>query len=126
MGSIQPLVQPTLKNSAGAAPVRAPASIRRTSSIDVWWPDGRKGVFHVFGRARDAITPASGGAPVVIALDTLEAVLTAGVREIVSIQATPPRPALSRLVGETAGKRWRPLLAEAVPQERELATPLFL
>src|ERR1700730_13084285 len=89
------------RHSAGPAPVRVPGSARRTSSIDVSWPNGRAANLRMVGRARDIVTPISGGA-VILAEDAFEAWLQPD-RAIVSIESTPKRPALSRLIGSRGG-----------------------
>lgn len=116
--------------SAGAAPPRAPGSIRRTSSIDVSWPEGRNEAMRAVGRARDYLTPKAGaGGPrnagVVVAEDSFDARI-ANDRTILSIATAPPRPAIGRIVGERGGGRLRGVLAEVVPEERAGATPLYL
>jgi hypothetical protein len=113
------------RRSAGFAPLRTPGSARRTSSIDVSWPDGRAGKVRMVGRARDIVTPHCGGAPLVVAEDAFEAWLQPD-RVIVSIEAQPPRPALAKLVGERGGGGLRKALAATVPEERSGATPLYL
>jgi len=113
------------RRSAGPAPLRVPGSVRRTSSIDVSWPRGRGENARLVGRARDIVTPASGGAPIVQAEDSFEAILQPD-RTIVAIEAQPARPALSRLVGERGGGGLRQKLEEVVPEERRNATPLYL
>jgi hypothetical protein len=105
--------------------LRVPGSVRRTSSIDASWPDGRTGLLRLVGRARDIITPRAGGAPIVCAEDSFEAALK-GDRTIVAIAAEPARPAVSRLVGERGGGHLRKVLKEIVPEERRNATPLYL
>jgi Protein of unknown function (DUF2889) len=105
--------------------LRLANSARRTSSIDISWPEGRAGNMRMVGRARDIVTARFGGHPVVCAEDGFEALLTPE-RSIVTIQANPPRPALSRLVGERGGGGLRRVLEEIVPQERRNATPLYL
>jgi hypothetical protein len=124
MSVIEAIATPP-RNSAGAAPLRAPDSARRTSSIDVTWPDGRAGAMRMVGRARDVITRKSGGAPIHCAEDSFEALLSPE-RSIVSIEAAPARPALSRLVGERGGGGLRRALEQIVPEERRDATPLYL
>jgi hypothetical protein len=113
------------RHPAGAAPLRIPGSARRTSSIDVTWPGGRAGNSRLVGRARDIVTPPSGGAPVVLAEDAFEAWLQPD-RIIASIDAEPARPALSRLAGERGGGGLRGALEAIVPEERRKATPLYL
>jgi hypothetical protein len=77
------------------------------------------------GRARDYLTPRSGGSGVVLAEDAFTARIRQD-RTIVEIAADPPRPAMARLVGERGGGRLRGVLAEVVPEERAGATPLYL
>lgn len=121
----RPQLAPPPRRSAGAAPPRPPGSLRRTSSIDVSWPDGRAGNMWLQARARDAVTPRSGGAPVVCGEDSFEARLTPN-REIVAIAAEPPRPNLAQLVGARAGGGLRQAVEAAAPDERARATPLHL
>jgi len=113
------------QNSAGPSPRRRPGSIRRTSTIDTQWPDGRAGHLHMVGRARDAVTSASGGPPIVCAEDEFRAQLQWD-RTIVSIEATPVRPAIGQLVGSRGGGHLRKALDEVFPEERLGATPLHL
>jgi Protein of unknown function (DUF2889) len=124
MSVIEKLATPP-RSSAGAAPVRVPGSARRTSSIDISWPDGRAGAMRLVGRARDIVTPKSGGPPITCAEDGFEALLSPE-RSIVSIEAQPPRSALSRLIGERGGGGLRRALEQVIPEERRNATPLYL
>jgi hypothetical protein len=126
----QTALAPPPRCSAGAAPARRPGSVRRTSSIDVTWPDGRAGKMRLIGRARDAVTPRAGGppcvcVPVVLAEDSFEARLTPD-RAIAEIAAEPPRPELAGVVGARAGGGLRQAMEAAVPEERRHATPLHL
>jgi len=116
---------PPPKNSAGPAPRRMPGSVRRTSSIDAFWPDGQLGNRIMIGRARDVVTPVAGGPPAVLAEDSFRAILKPD-RTIVQIDADPPRPSLSRLVGSAGGSGLRRALEEIVPEERRHGTPLYL
>lgn len=119
------ILSPAPRRSAGPAPVRPAGSVRRTSSIDVSWPEGRAGHARFVGRARDVATGLAGGPPRVLAEDSFEARLTSE-RMIVSIEADPPRPGLARLVGERGGGGLRKVLQVAVPEERRQAAPLYL
>jgi hypothetical protein len=121
----QTALAPPPRCSAGAAPPRVPGSLRRTSTIDVTWPDGRAGNMRMVGRARDAVTPRAGGAPLVRAEDGFEASLTPH-RAIAAITAEPPRPQLAELVGARAGGGLRKAVDAALPDERRRATPLHL
>jgi len=113
------------RRSAGAAPARPPGSLRRTSTIDTVWPDGRAGNMSMTGRARDAVTSASGGAPIISAEDTFQARLQWD-RTIVEIAASPDRPEIQGLVGARGGGYLRQALDQVLPDERRNATPLHL
>ncbi|WP_299690574.1 DUF2889 domain-containing protein [Hydrocarboniphaga sp.] len=89
------------------------------------WPEGRAGNARLIGRARDIVTPDSGGSPLTCAEDAFEAWLKLDLT-IVAIEAQPPRPALARLAGTRVGSGLRQALAQAAPEERRLATPLYL
>jgi hypothetical protein len=99
--------------------------VRRTSSIDIAWPEGRAGRMQLVGRARDAVTPRSGGAPIICAEDGCTARLTPD-RTIAEIAAEPARPELAQLVGARAGGGLRQAVEAAAPEERRRATPLHL
>lgn len=77
------------------------------------------------GRARDLVTPRSGGPAVVCAEDMFEARVTSE-RKITAIEARPARPAIAQLIGQRGGGRLRGVLTEVMPQERAGATPLYL
>jgi hypothetical protein len=113
------------RDSAGPSPLRLPSSIRRTSTIDTSWPDGRVGLSQLVGRARDAVTPVGGGAPIVLAEDEFRARLQWD-RTIVEIDTTPARPDIARLVGARGGGHLRKALGQIFQAERAAATPLYL
>jgi hypothetical protein len=79
------------RNPIGPAPLRQPGSVRRTTSIDMTWPEGRGRPLLLSGRARDLLTPADGGAARVLAADEME-VLVSPERVILSMETQPPRP----------------------------------
>jgi hypothetical protein len=79
----------------------------------------------MIGRARDIVTPQSGGAPIVCAEDGFDARVGPD-RAITAIEAQPPRVDLSRLVGVRGGGKLRHALEQYVPAERRHATPLYL
>jgi len=114
-----------LRNPAGHAPARRPDSIRRTSTLETTWPDGRDGLLQITGRARDAVTPAGGGAVVVCGEDEFCARLQWD-RTITEIEATPARPNIGQLVGARGGGHLRKALDDLLPEERRNATPLHL
>lgn len=122
---VQHSFPPPPRCSAGPAPVRVPGSVRRTSSLDFFWPDGQAGAKRMIGRARDIITPFNGVPPTVCREDAITGIVKLD-RTIVAIESDPPKPALSRLVGERGGGGLRKVVAQVVPEEREHATPLYL
>jgi hypothetical protein len=99
--------------------------VRRTSSIDVSWPEGQGANLRLVGRARDMGTPRSGGAPVIYAEDSFDALLKPD-RTILAIESEPVRPAMSRLAGGRGGGGLRKMLEKIAPEERRNATPLYL
>ena len=113
------------RQSAGFAPKRRPGSVRRTSSIDVSWPDGRSGAMRFDGRARDVLTPASGDELVTIAEDALVASINAD-RTITAIESAPARQNIAKLVGERGGGHLREVLKEVLSDELYGASPLYL
>src|ERR1700741_4941330 len=88
-----PALPPPPQAPAGAAPPRAPGSIRRTSTIDVTWPDGRGGPMRLIGRARDLLAAGAGTGSTRVAEGAFDALLTRE-RMITAISASPDRPML--------------------------------
>jgi hypothetical protein len=91
----------------------------------VTWQDGRAGGMTLIGRARDVVTPQSGGNPVVVAEDSFRAQLK-GDRTIVAITTDPVRPGTHQLVGARGGGHLRRAIDDVMPEERHGATPLHL
>lgn len=65
---------------AGHSPLRRPNSLRRTSSIDTTWPDGRDSRLRFHGVARDRFTSVGGGARRVLDRDDKFAIIAADIR----------------------------------------------
>lgn len=118
------IVPPPLRQTANPAPIRPACSIRRTSSVDVTWPDGVLGKRVLHGRARDLLTDA-GGKAAVLAEAAMEAMLDPE-RKILALAATPAPPRLQELVGERGGGHLRMVMAEILPELIERADPLYL
>lgn len=114
-----------LPNPRGHAPLRRPASIRRTASIDVTWPSGPLKNAHFHGCARDIFTPAERQEPETIHMDALFAEISAD-RMIQQIRSEPPRNNIDRLVGVRGGGYLRSALNDALPEERKKGSPLYL
>lgn len=118
-----PLPEP-LDDSRAGTPARRPGSARRTTSIDMVWPDGLGAPLHLVGRARDLLTTDAGD-PVVLA--EAEMYATVGEeRRVLSIETVPERPGIQGLVGTQGGSYLRAAIDEVLPGEREAATPLYL
>lgn len=116
---------PPPRGPAGPSPLRRPQSVRRTSSIDMTWPEGYGMPMQFRGHARDIYTPAGGGAPVVVAEDRLQAVVAQD-RTILEIGSLPMRTDITNLVGQRGGGYLRTALDEALPAERDAGSPLYL
>jgi len=117
---------PPPRSTANPAPVRPLASVRRTSSIDVAWPDGIEGQRLFIGASRDLHTPREpGGAPTVLAEARFEARMTED-KTITAITADPAPEGLAQIVGARAGGHLRMLLREVMPAMIAEAHPLYL
>ncbi len=114
-----------LPNPRGHAPLRRPLSVRRTTSIDVTWPDGPAANMAFHGYGRDIFTPAQGRDPEVITIDEVFAELSPE-RTIQAIRAEPPRASIGELVGVRGGGYLRKALNHSLPAEQEKGSPLYL
>ncbi len=115
---------PPPSDPVDAPPARRPGSIRRTSTMLMFWPDGLGTDLHLEGRARDLLTPES-GEPEVIRRSDLHAV-TGPERDIRRIEADPVPEGLPRLVGCRAGANLRSAIGQELPGEVAEGTPLYL
>lgn len=109
----------------GHSPVRRPGSIRRTMSIDVDWPDADPMTARFQGRARDILTPADGGAPILLARDEVVGRF-ADRRTIGEIASIPPRTDVAALAGERAGANLRAAIDRVLHREKVDGAPLYL
>ncbi|MEJ2407824.1 MAG: DUF2889 domain-containing protein [Novosphingobium sp.] len=116
---------PPPRSTANPAPVRAANSVRRTTSIDVSWPDGIEGHRLFIGAARDVLTPAGSGAPRTVAQGSYRARLQDD-KTITEISAEPEPEGLQKLVGARAGGHLRMLLGEVMPDLIAQTHPLYL
>ena len=117
-------LSPPPSDPAAKPPQRRPGSVRRTSTMLMFWPDGLGTDLHLKGRARDLVTPRS-GEPEVVSHADLYAV-TGRPRDIQQIAADPAAEGLERLVGRHAGGGLRSAIAEDLPGEVAGGTPLHL
>lgn len=113
------------RNPHGHVPPRRPGSVRRTSSIDVIWPQDAPGtVMRVDGRARDLVT-SDASEPIIVTQDALSADIEPD-RTISRISSQPPREGIERLVGARGGGHLREALNRVLPQEKTAGSPLYL
>lgn len=116
---------PPPRTTANPAPARPAHSVRRTSSIDVSWPDGEQGGRLFIGRARDYRTDAAGSPGTVIDEGEFRARLTME-KEITAIEATPSFPRIDELVGVRCGNHLRLFLKEIMPDMIARGAPIYL
>lgn len=116
---------PPPRATANPAPVRAAGSVRRTSSIDVSWPDGIEGQRLFVGAARDLWTPLAGEDGLTLAEGRYEVRMTED-KTITAIHAAPAPEGIAALVGARAGGHLRGLLREELPGLVADAHPLYL
>jgi len=117
----RPLPEP-LDDSQTGTPARQPGSARRTSSLDMTWPGGFGTSLHLAGRARDLVTTADGES-MIVAEAEMEATIGDD-RRVEAIEVVPERFGVEGLVGKQGGSYLRTAIDEALPGEREAATPL--
>jgi hypothetical protein len=114
------------RSTANPAPVRPAGSLRRTTSIDVSWPDGMAGERRFLGLARDLWTPfADAHEGLTLAQARLD-LRMAEDKTITAIAADPAPAGIDRLVGGRAGGHLRQLLHEVMPELVAQAHPLYL
>ena len=119
------ILPPPPRKTANPAPVRASGSVRRTSSIDVSWPDGIQGERLFVGRVRDLLTPASGGPGKICSEAEMQATLQED-KTLTSIKASPAPDRIGELVGQRAGGHLRLFLRDLMPEMIERGDPLYL
>ncbi len=97
-----PEIFPWARQSAGPAPLRRAGSVRRTTNIDVHWPNGVVADAIMEGSARDIFTPEADSAPVLLAEGSYK-IKASPARAILEIEASPVHPSASQLVGIRGG-----------------------
>lgn len=117
-------IPPPLRATANPAPPRRLGSVRRTTSLDVAWPEGAAGRRLLIGRSRDLLTAADGSTRV-IEQAQMEAELAFD-RTITAISAVPHPARLGELVGEKGGGHLRLVLRETLPELVASGSPLYL
>lgn len=109
-------------------PPRAPGSARRTSHIDMTWPDGPAGdpeaTLVLDAAARDVVTDADGTGRVVEDVHLVTTVAPG--RRVTAIEAEPASVDLDSLVGLIAARGWRSATRRLVPEGLESPLGLLL
>jgi hypothetical protein len=113
------------RKTANPAPARPSSSVRRTSSIDVSWPDGEDGSRLFVGRVRDYLTPSAGAPGKVLDEAEFRARITED-KTITSITVTPPVPGVEKLVGMRGGNHLRLFIKETMPHLIDQGAPIYL
>jgi hypothetical protein len=113
------------RSTANPAPARPANSLRRTTSIDVSWPEGTDKPRLFIGRVRDYRTTDPSQPGTVIGTAEMHAVLEDD-KSIRSIWATPEPARLQEVVGHRAGGHLRMFLREIMPELVDDAVPLYL
>jgi hypothetical protein len=111
---------------ATSTPARAPCSLRRTATTDLLRPDGLLGELVLVGRARDLWTDAASAAHALGDASYEARVGFVANRTITAIDSEPERTALQRVVGTRAAGGFRAALDEALPDERDAHSLLYL
>ncbi|MCP4907142.1 MAG: DUF2889 domain-containing protein [bacterium] len=114
----------TLDDTVVGTPDRRPGSVRRTSTIDMVWPDGFGSPMHLVGRSRDLSTPVDG--PACVIDEAGMRVEMAEHRTVSAIEVSPHRDGADGLIGAVGGSELRSAIDRALPRERETASPLHL
>jgi hypothetical protein len=112
-------------NPFGPSPLRRPASIRRTSTIDTNWPEGVGKPMRMRGHARDLLTPVDDAKGQVLAEDTMDILAAVG-RQIASITTSRRNDEVQALVGSRGGGHLRKEITRVVPDEQARGTALHL
>jgi len=119
------VLPPPPKSTANPAPTRPGNSVRRTSSIDVSWPDGETGGRLFIGRVRDYLTPVAGAPGRTLDQAEFRARLTED-KTITAMEVTPSFAGAERLVGMRGGNHLRLFIKETMPELIESGAPIYL
>jgi hypothetical protein len=116
---------PPPRSTSNPAHARPANSVRRTSSIDVSWPDGEEAGRLFIGRVRDYLTPTAGAPGKVLDEAEFRARLTDD-KTITAITAEPAFAGVERLVGMRGGNHLRLFIKESMPALIENGAPIYL
>ena len=109
----------------GATPLRPACSVRRTSSMEMQWPEGFDRDMLIVGRARDALTVDPASPPEALSEDHLRLEVTPGKKLITSIASTPAID-LASLVGDSAVVGLRRRLQDILRDQALTGRPIAL
>lgn len=108
----------------GPPPLRPPLSIRRTASLQTYWPHGIAPDYALECRARDLFTGETGSQPVELGQEWIRlAMQPGGIAQ--HIAASRMDDQLAPLAGRRVGGPMRKGVAETMPQEPENSTLLY-
>lgn len=114
---------PAVRGPGGPVPLRRPGSVRRTSSIDLHWPDGRAGEALFDGRARDVLTRADGQSRVVD--QSFAAGKSSLQRHLSDVRLGTDKQLSPQFEGLRAGGELRAKLREWFVEPQQRASTLF-
>lgn len=114
-----------LPGPTDGAPPRRPNSVRRTSSFDLFRPDGPYGRLEILGRARDLFTVAGVDAQGrVVATGMVSGTVVDNV--VTRLVTHPDAPGTPGLVGRKATVGWRTGVWRGLREHYDAGTPLHL
>ncbi|MET0372104.1 MAG: DUF2889 domain-containing protein [Sphingobium sp.] len=121
-GETLPIAAAAPATPAGPAPLRRAHSVRRTTSLEVRWPDGRTGLPHFTGHARDIATGAAGSTPLILREQRIGIRIVD--RMLGELTTEPPFPALQALVGLRIGRDLRARLDDILARQDMADAPV--
>jgi hypothetical protein len=105
-----------------ATPPRRPGSIRRTTSVDVSWPDGRDGLVRFEATGRDVLTGDAGGFTVMEHV-TVTVDVNAAERRVAAVDA-PTVEGASGVAGARVGREVREAMVEHMSADVTRGAPV--
>ena len=114
------------RHTANPSPPRPAGSVRRTTSIDVEWPDGIQGERIMHGRARDILSPTGATDDATVLAEARMEARVSDDRTITGLAASPAPAGLSGLVGQRGGNHLRMVMGELIPELIADSDPLYL
>ncbi len=118
------VLAPAPSDPVRVQPARRPGSVRRTSTMLMFWPEGFGAPLHLKGRARDLATPHEGEPSVIAACDLYT--VTGRERDVQRIESDPVHESLQRLVGCRAGGNLRKVIGQELLDVGDAGGPLQL